>query len=261
MSNNRPLQARSGSPDLPRQADLPARQADLPARQAERVAQRQPASSDLVVVLPLKDFTCAECGDVFSDLLTMDDNGPVCMTCADMDHLMFLPAGDPALTRRAKKASRLSAVVVRWSRARKRYERQGILVEEPALEEAERECLADSDVRLRRRERDAARRADADADFQRRFAARIIGLYPGCAEQRAQAIARHTALRGSGRVGRSAAGQALDEHAIRLAVQASIRHEDTGYDDLLMSGVGREEARERIMPAVDRVLAAWSVNP
>src|SRR5215471_17340511 len=125
---------------------------DLPGKRAERVAQRQSAPPDLVVIQPLKDFTCAECGDESGVLLMMDDTGPVCMSCVDMDHLVFLPAGDAALTRRAKKASRLSAVVVRWSRARKRYERQGILVEEPALGEAERQCLADSDTRLRRRD-------------------------------------------------------------------------------------------------------------
>jgi hypothetical protein len=114
---------------------------DLPDKQSERVTRRQSAPPDLVVVSPLKYFTCAECGAESGDLLIMDDKGPLCMSCADMDHLVFLPAGDAALTRRAKKASRLSAVVVRWSRTRKRYERQGILVEEPALSEAERQCL------------------------------------------------------------------------------------------------------------------------
>jgi hypothetical protein len=59
-------------------------------------------------------------------------------------------------------------------------------------------------------------------------------------------------------VGRSAAGRALDADALTLAVVASIRHEDTDYDDLLMSGVPREEARDRIRPAIDRILAAWS---
>ena len=229
-----------------------------PDKQAERVDQRESASPDLVVIQPLKDFTCAECGDKWGDLLIMDDNGPVCMSCADLDHLVFLPAGDAALTRRAKKGSRLSAVVVRWSRTRKRYERQGLLVEESALGEAEQQCLADSDARLRRRERDAVRRADEDVEFQSRFAAQIARLYPGCPAERAQAIARHAGLRGSGRVGRSAAGRALDEQAITLAVRAAIRHEDTGYDGLLMSGVGREKARERIGPAIDRILAAWS---
>jgi len=231
---------------------------DLPDKQAERVIERQSAAPDLVVIQPVKDFTCAECGDTSGDLLTMDDAGPLCMRCADMDHLVFLPAGDAALTRRAKKASRLSAVVVRWSRSRKRYERQGLLVEEPALDQAEQACLADSDARMRRRERDATRRVDEDVEFQRRFAAEITRLYPSCPTARAEAIARHAGLRGSGRVGRSSDGRALDERAIALAVVASIRHQDTDYDELLMSGTARADARTQIKPAIDRVLAAWS---
>lgn len=231
---------------------------DLPDEQAERVTRRRSAPPDLVVIQPLKAFTCAECGSESGDLLVMDDKGPLCLDCADMDHLVFVPSGDAALTRRARKGSRLSAVVVRWSRSRKRYERQGILAEEHALAAAEQQCLADADARLRRRERDALRRAGEDVEFQRRFAAQIARLYPGCPAQRAQAIASHAGLRGSGRVGRSAAGRALDEEAITLAVRASVRHEDTGYDDLLMSGVSRDEARARIGPAIDRILTAWS---
>jgi hypothetical protein len=82
-------------------------------------------------------------------------------------------------------------------------------------------------------------------------------LFPRCPALRAEAIARHASLRGSGRVGRSAAGRSLDGEAITLAVVASVRHEDTDYDSLLMSGVSREDARDRIRPAVDRVLGAW----
>ena len=207
--------------------------------------------------MPLKDWVCARCTGS-GDLLTMDDAGPLCMTCADLDHLVFLGAGDAALTRRAKKASGLSAVVVRWSRSRKRYERQGILVEEAALDQAERECLADEDARMRRRERDRERRADEDVELQARMAAEIARLFPRCPPGRAQAIARHAALRGSGRVGRSAAGRALDEQAITLAVVASVRHQDTDYDSLLMSGVSRDVARDRIRPDIDRVLASWA---
>lgn len=69
-----------------------------------------------------------------------------------MDHLVHLPAGDTALTRRAKASSRLSAVVVRFSRVRKRYNRRGVLVEEDALAAAERQCLAAA-RRQRRRDR------------------------------------------------------------------------------------------------------------
>ena len=42
------------------------------------------------------------------------------------------------------------------------------------------------------------------------------------------------------------------------AAASSVRHEDTGYDDLLMSGVSRDEARARTRPAIDRILADWS---
>jgi hypothetical protein len=226
--------------------------AELPARQRERLS----APPDLVVVQPVKDWTCAECQE--SDgLLIMDSDQPLCMTCADMDHLVFLPAGDAALTRRAKKGSRLSAVVVRWSRSRKRYERQGLLVEEAALEIAEEQCLADEDVRIRRRERDRERRADQDVVLQARFAEQIRRLFRSCPEERAEGIAAHAAVRGSGRVGRSAAGRSLDPNAVRLAVVASIRHLDTDYDDLLMSGVERTDAREQIRSAIDAVLTAW----
>ena len=59
-------------------------------------------------------------------------------------------------------------------------------------------------------------------------------------------------------MGRSAAGRSLAEEALTLAVAASVRHEDTDYDSLLMSGVARAEARDQIRLAVDRILASWS---
>ena len=95
-------------------------------QEAERVIERQSAPPDLVVIQPVKDFTCAECGDSSGDLLTMDDAGPLCMSCADMDH--------------------------------------------------------------------------EDVEFQRRFAAEITRLYPGCPTARAEDIAGHAGLRGSDRV-------------------------------------------------------------
>jgi hypothetical protein len=213
-------------------------------------------SSGLLVIQPIRDWACAECGGT-GDLLRMDDAGPLCLTCADLDHLAFLPAGDAALTRRATKASGLSAVVVRWSRSRKRYERQGVLVEDRALALAEEQCLSDQDARMRRRERDRERRTGADEEFQARLAEEITRLFPECPPERAAAIARHTGSRGSGRVGRSAAGRALDENAINLAVTASVRHQDTAYDALLMSGLPRDAARDRVRPAIDQVLTAW----
>jgi hypothetical protein len=214
----------------------------------------------MVVVQPVRDWTCAECGDS-GNLLQMHDAGPLCMACSDLDHLVFLPSGDTALTRRATKASNLSAVVVRWSRNRKRYERQGVLVEESALALAEEQCMSDADARMRRRERDETRRAEVDSQFQARLAEQITKLFPGCPAGRAIAIAEHTGLRGSGRVGRSAAGRALDETAITLAVAASVRHQDTDYDSLLMAGLPRDMARKRVQDVIDKVLETWRNPP
>jgi hypothetical protein len=42
-----------------------------------------------------------------------------------------------------------------------------------------------------------------------------------------------------------------------LAVIASVRHQDTDYDGLLMAGVPRGEARARVRSDIDRILAAW----
>jgi hypothetical protein len=218
---------------------------------------RQNRSRELLVISPLKDFTCSICGVDDRGLLIMEDAGPVCLECAELNHLVFLPSGDAALTRRAKGGSRLWAVVVRFSRSRRRYERQGLLVEEDALERAEAACLADEDARARRRERDASRRAEQDLELHTRMAGEIRRLFPGCPPDRATHIAAHAATRGSGRVGRSLAGRTLDPRTIELAVIASVRHQDTRYDELLMSGVDRATARDQVREHVSRTLERW----
>jgi hypothetical protein len=229
---------------------------DLSEARVRRITERQARPPDLVVVEPVESWTCAGCGDT-GPYLIMEDDRPHCLTCADMDHLVFLPSGDAALTRRAKQESGLAAVVVRYDRRRKVYQRRGVLVEEEALARAEERCLADEEARARRRERDRVRRAEQDVVFQERMAAEIARLFPGCPPERARAIAEHAGLRGSGRVGRTAAARALDENAITLAVIASIRHLDTGYDGMLMAGVPRMEARERIKDDIERKLAEF----
>lgn len=164
----------------------------------ERDPRPEAQSSELLVISPLRDWACTECGGS-GEFLTMEAAGPVCLECADLGHLVFLPRGDTALTRRARRHSGLSAVVVRFSRARRRYERQGVLVEEPALELAEAEYLADEPARARRRERARAERVAADERLERAMADEIRRLFPGCPAERAAEVARHTAARGSGR--------------------------------------------------------------
>ncbi|MFG2607940.1 DUF2293 domain-containing protein [Streptomyces sp. NPDC048514] len=211
----------------------------------------------LVAIQPLRKKRCAGCRRGPLSLLVLEDGVPRCLDCADLGHLVFLPRGDTALTRRSRELSTLSVVVVRFNRRKSRYERQGVLVEEAALARAEERCLADAEARRRRRARDARRREVEDERFVAAFASEIIRLFPGCPAERARAIAAHASERGSGRVGRSAAGRTLSESAVISAVVAAVRHVDTAYDRLLMSGVSRYEARRRIAPAVGNVLRAW----
>jgi hypothetical protein len=219
-----------------------------------------PELKDLVVFDILRDSECAECRKrlLARDFLFMEDGRPLCLTCADLDHLAYLPRGDTALTRRARKYSSLSAVVVRFSRARKRYERQGILVEEAALDRADEECHADAADRLAKREKASRRRIEQDRDLAARMTESILALYPGCPPAEAQAIAAHTSRRGSGRVGRTAAGRALETEALGAAVIAAVRHRHTRYDQLLMHGYSRRDARDAVHDAINHVLQRWS---
>jgi hypothetical protein len=101
---------------------------------------------DLVVIQPLnRDWKCHRCGGT-GGFLIMEEPGPCCLVCANLDTLEFLPAGDAALTRRARQHSQRYAVVVRFSQARKHYERQGILIEPEALRHARSELSIAQEV-------------------------------------------------------------------------------------------------------------------
>ena len=147
--------------------------------------------------------------------------------------------------------------MVRFSRARKRYERQGVLVEQAALDRAREECHADATKRLANREKALLRRVEQDHDLAVRMTESILALYPGCPPAEAQAIAVHTSRRGSGRVGRTAAGRALETEALNAAVIAAIRHRHTRYDQLLMQGYSRRDARDAVYDAINDLLERW----
>lgn len=115
------------------------------------------------------------CGAGSGDLLRVEGERALCLACADLDHLEYVPRGAAALTRRARHNSVLQAVVVEWSRTRKRYERQGVLVEPVALRQAEEECLADAELRARRREQATAQRERVDQAYTAAFSASRCG--------------------------------------------------------------------------------------
>jgi hypothetical protein len=114
---------------------------DLTEAQRAKLVEGLSRPPERVVFEILRDSECAQCKTELErgEFLTLDGKEALCKDCAGLADLEFLPSGDAGLTRRATKYSGETVVVDRFSRARKRYERQGILVEKAALERAERE--------------------------------------------------------------------------------------------------------------------------
>jgi hypothetical protein len=219
-----------------------------------------PEAAELKVFISNRESKCDECKSELGRsawICLVEGKGALCLACADLDHLEFLPTGNPALTRRSRKLSTLSAVVLKWSRARKRYERQGLLVEARALEEAEASCLADIEIRAARGIRRAEREAELDQSYVAEFARAIRRQYPSCPRGLEAEIAEHACRKYSGRIGRTADAKTLEPSAIELAVRAYVRHRETEYDRLLAQGYERHEARSRVSATVSEVLERW----
>jgi hypothetical protein len=251
--------SKSGNPEIEKSYGTHYVSPALSERKQKHLQEKLDQAPRTVVFQILRDSQCSECGaEVEQDsFLLMEAGEPVWLPCGRLDDLEFLPSGDTALTRRATKYSGRVAVVVRFSRSRKRYERQGILVERSALDKAEHECTQDADERAVARERGAERRHQEDRALVARMAQQIGTFFPGCPPAEVADIAAHTAQRGSGRVGRTEAGQKLEEQALIRAVVAAIRHNHTDYDELLVNGLDRATARQRVANRVEEILSGW----
>lgn len=208
----------------------------------------------------LESGTCCECNEPIerSDFITyLGTKKYLCLACSDLSHLVFLPSGDVALTRRAQKHSKLYAVVWEFSKSRKRSERQGILVTEDALLLAEKECKGDKGDRENARDKARIRESLKDSEYIKNFALKIRELFPGCPRDREFQIADHACQKHTNRVGRSSQAKLLNSYSVSLAVWAYIRHSETPYEELLMEGIPREVAREQVKAKAEEVMAKW----
>ena len=176
---------------------------------------------DILVFIVRRDTKCAECEEELwkGSFLHLEKDKALCLSCADLNYLEYLPSGDSALTRRSTKHSRIHAKVLKWSQTRKRYERHGILVETKAVEQSMGECESDAQIRELRREREKTTREEKDHKFIGGYASHIRKLFPNCPASREFKIADHACQKYSGRVGRSAAAKEFDVQAITLAVK------------------------------------------
>lgn len=231
---------------------------DARKKQIDRKLNKMP---DLLVhvITDKQGKTCAECelGMPEGEWMFQENGQPLCLSCADLDHLEFLPSGDATLSRRTKKYSGLSAIVMDFNRRRKRYQRLGLLATREGIEQARDSMESDAGKREKQRAAATLRRERDDTELVESVTIQINRLFPSCPIDDAKQIAEHTAERGSGRVGRSEAGREADAKAVKLAVIAHIRHIHTPYDQMLMKGVPRREARTEIQSTVQAKLRQW----
>jgi hypothetical protein len=170
----------SGDPDSERFYRTHFVSPALSGRALEKLEQKLSEPPRPVVFEIIRDSGCTECGVELPKgrMLFLESEKALCLACAGMGELEFLQAGDTALTRRATKYSGNTAVVVRFSRSRGRYERQGILVEPAAIERAESECTLDADARAKARARAAKVRGKQDEELVEQMTGRILALFP-----------------------------------------------------------------------------------
>jgi hypothetical protein len=214
--------------------------------------------SDRIVFVLRRETQCGRCRSELDkgDFICLTGNEALCLKCAGLAHLEYLPSGDAAVTRRATKHSTMHVVVMKKSPARKRSERQGILAEVEAIRWAEAESVADAEKRAQKKKA-AKRRDKEDQAYIAAFAKAIIEQFPGCPREDAQEIAGHACQKYSGRVGRSVAAKQFDPAAVRLAVIAHIRHKYTEYDRLLARYNDRQEARSEVRGMIEEILEKW----
>ncbi len=185
----------------------------------DRAAMPSPKDSNPIVFILRRETQCGRCQCELDkgDFICLTGGEAICLKCAGLAHLEYLPAGDTAVTRRATKHSSLHVVVMKKSPARKRSERQGILVEAEAIRRAEAESAADAEKHAQQQAKAAKRREKEDQQYIAAFAKAIAQQFPGCPKEDAQEIAGHACEKYSGRVGRSAAAKQFDPTAVRLA--------------------------------------------
>ncbi|WP_160114343.1 MULTISPECIES: DUF2293 domain-containing protein [Aquimarina] len=218
-------------------------------------------TSQNIFLTKKEKLRCIQCGKRIpvgkSFVAESEKHKGTCFSCSPFGGYVLLPPGDAAMTRRSKKHSTLCAVVWAWNQRRKRYERQGQLVEEIAIEKAKIECQNDQNIRAEKNRKAAIVREQQDREYIIKFAIAIRRRYPNCPVKREFEIAKHACQKYSGRVGRTANAKEFDVKMIDLAVEAHIRHTETNYDDQFGQGKRKKEIRTDIRSDIDQILRRW----
>ncbi len=218
-------------------------------------------TSQNIFLTKKEKLRCMKCGKHIpkgkSFVAESENHRGTCFSCSPFVGYVMLPPGDAAMTRRSKKHSTLCGVVLGWNQRRKRYERQGQLVEEIAIEKAKIECQKDQAIRDQKNKKAALVREVKDREYKIAFAHAIRKRYPHCPTNREFHIAEHACEKYSGRVGRTADAKQFDSKMIDLAVEAHIRHTETNYDTQFGKGKSKKEIRSEVRYDINYLLKQW----
>ncbi len=102
-----PLQfSKSGDPAIAKLYRTHYVSPELTEAKRARLEEKLSAAPDLVVYSILRDSECFRCKKQLphGSFLVMEKGEPLCLDCADLGHLVYLPSGQAALTRRREDA-------------------------------------------------------------------------------------------------------------------------------------------------------------
>ncbi len=171
---------------------------------------------------------------------------------------IFVPSGDPGLTRRLKNAGECWSVVYRH---KNRVASLGLWTDGACAERIRGELAAERETPAYRRKLAAARRRRAleQALYEQEFRRSVLAFlnfaprYTDLAEQLAAAVTLHAIPVGSGTVARTE--RIPLERRAEAAVIAWLRHQTTAYDRLNIARVkGERRAVRRELAARSRAL-------
>ena len=135
----------SGHPEIEKSYSTHYISPALSEAKEKRIQEKMDNPPELTVLRVFKDSECEACKKKIPNgsFLFVEVGQSLCLSCAKLDELEYLPRGNANLTRYVTKNSTTHVVIVEFSRFRKKYERQGILVEKTILREARKELLID----------------------------------------------------------------------------------------------------------------------
>ncbi|KAI1455439.1 hypothetical protein F4805DRAFT_476777 [Annulohypoxylon moriforme] len=166
----------------------------------------------------------------------------------EMPHrYIYVPRGSPYKTLNCRKKAREEGhevYVVNDAKGRHLGIRVPIAIFEQVQENFERTQEARAQAVKKRDDK-------MNADFSKS----VLSQFPKIPEAEIPQVVGQAMQKHSGRVGRTGTLDLAEKAS--LAVRAYIRHNYTDYDDLLKSGVSREDARAQIYEKVDMMVLEW----